>query len=456
MKFLKAVLICGLLSACGEDDTGNREVIALTSPDGHSFQFMPIIEDGVSDITVTIAWATDWSYDAANHPAVPFVGAEAILSGGTSTLKPQALLEVFDDANAGGHLSAGADYIYGELGFPREYTDKIVPLAAEMLAKPQLDPAWVSRIAAGLMANQEQSQAQSATQMWMAARVAIFDDAPILGYLSLPDTKGIADVTRDMVFEWHRQTLTQDTAAIVVTGAINAADAGRVVDTLLGQLPQGPARPAGVSAPNFAQRTILLHLPDAEKTTIGLIGQLPPTREGNDLVDLLAVRILGNSDGPLFDAVRSELRASYGLQAGYANFDRSARVLFITGEVEGEKLVAARDVILQTYADFRQDPQIGDFEKLRDGLAEGTDDNVKYVNVAAQTIREFLLDGQDVKMAPKLGDVIRQITIDDVQMRLRSAFPKADDLIVIVASPDADALPGACVITQILQAATCP
>ena len=67
-----------------------------------------------------------------------------------------------------------------------------------------------------------------------------------------------------------------------------------------------------------------------------------------------------------------------------------------------------------------------------------------------------MLDGQDVTMAPKLGDVIRQITIDDVQMRLRSAFPKADDLIVIVASPDADALPGACVITQILQAAACP
>ena len=456
MKLLKLLTLFTMLTACGEDDSGSREVVQIVSPDGRDIWFMPIIEDGVTDITITVAWPSDWSYNPANNPAVPYIASEVILSGGTDTLKPQDLMEVFNDANAGGWLTAAADYTYGELGFPREHTDQIVPIAASMLANPQLDPAWVSRVSAGLRANQEQGQAQSTTKMWMAARKAIFDDAPILGYLSLPDTTMISDVTPEMVSAWHVATLTQDVPVIVVTGAINAQDAGEAVDTLLGQLPVGPARPAQESAANFAQRTILLHLPEAEKTTIGYLGQLPPTSGGGDLIDALAVQVLSDGSGPLFEAIRTEMRATYGLQVGYANFDRATRLMFITGEIATPKLAQAHEVILETYADFRASPALDRLGAIRDTVAERTDIDVAYVNVAAQTIRELALDGQDPTIAPNLGDAVRAITDQDVIERLQSAFPKAEDLIVIVASPDATALPDACVITEISQAAMCP
>ena len=456
MKILKAFLLCTVLIACKEDVTGSREVIEIKSPDGHDIWFMPIIEDGVSDITIMMAWPTDWSYDATRHPAVPYIASEAILSGGTETLKPQELMEVFNDANAGGWLTVASDYAYGELGFPREHTDEIVPIAATMLANPQLDPAWVARISAGLKANQEQNQAQSTTRMWMAARKAIFGDAPELAYHSLPDTAGITDVTPEMVRAWHREILTQDVPVIVVTGAINATDAGQAVDTLLEQLPAGPARPIAPSGANFAQRTILLHLPDAEKTTIGFLGQMPPTKDGGDLIDLLATQILSDANGPLFEAVRTEMRATYGLQAGYANFDRATRLMFITGEIETAKLAQAHDVILRTYEEFRSDPALGGLKAVRDNLADGFAEDVKYVDVAAQMIRELVLDGQDPTLAPNFDNVLREITAEDVKDRLLSAFPKAEDLIVIVASPDQNALPGACVITEVSQASLCP
>jgi len=430
-------------------------VIEVTSLDGRAFWFMPIIEDGVTDITITVAWPSDWSYQAANHPAVPYIGSEAILSGGTEALKPQELLEVFNDANASGWLGAGADYLYGELSFPREYTDEVVPLAAEMLATPQLDPAWISRIASGFRANQEEMQAQSTTQMWMAARKAIFGDEPLLNYLSLPDTEDITNVTPDMVRAWHSETLTQDVPVIVVTGAINASDAGQAVDTMLGQLPERAEPEPQNAIANFAQRTILLHLPDAEKSTMGFIGQLPPTSEGGDLVDLIAVQMLSSAEGPLFNAVRTEMRATYGLQAAYANFDRATRILVISGEIETEKLAQAHEVILKTYKDFRSDPKLDGLGSIRDSLADGTDQNVSYVDAAARTIRELALDGQDPKITPKLGDAIRAISPEDVQQRLLQAFPEADDLIVVVASPDANALPGACVITAVSQVTSC-
>ena len=49
--------------------------------------------------------------------------------------------------------------------------------------------------------------------------------------------------------------------------------------------------------------------------------------------------------GPLFDAVRTKLRASYGFQAGFTNYNRATRVMFIAGEVETAKLVQTSDVI---------------------------------------------------------------------------------------------------------------
>ncbi|MEN8896648.1 MAG: hypothetical protein ABF248_11255, partial [Yoonia sp.] len=64
--------------------------------------------------------------------------------------------------------------------------------------------------------------------------------------------------------------------------------------------------------------------------------------------------------------------------------------------------------------------------------------------------------GQDTALAPNLGDAIAAFSPEDIAARLRNSFPAAEDLMVFAVSPDANALEGACVITQIEQALTCP
>ena len=71
----------------------NRSVILATTPQGHAFHFMPIYEPGVTDITITIAWPSDWAYEASLIPAVPYIGAETLLSGGTEAISPKELNE---------------------------------------------------------------------------------------------------------------------------------------------------------------------------------------------------------------------------------------------------------------------------------------------------------------------------------------------------------------------------
>ncbi|MCG7495235.1 insulinase family protein [Thalassobius sp. Cn5-15] len=242
-----------------------------------------------------------------------------------------------------------------------------------------------------------------------------------------------------------------------MTGAISRSDAGKAVDQLLAGLPEGQAQAAPNIDTSFEPRTVLLHLPDAEKTTLGLLGQLPPTAEGGDLTDLLALSFFGRSgSGPLFDAVRTELRASYGFQAGFTNYDRATRIMFIAGEVETEKLAEAADLVRTTYEAFRAAPDLTGLDDLRRGMAEGTERNVLYVDVAARTMLELALDDRSPGDAPRLGELLESVTAQDVQERLASVFPSGDDLIVVAASPDASALPGACVITKFEQVVQCP
>lgn len=293
--------------------------------------------------------------------------------------------------------------------------------------------------------------------MWAVARLAVLGETPLNDFLSLPNIPVISDASVDDLRRWHAETIVQNGVTIAVSGAINRDDAGKAVDQLLAGLPEGQALAVPNTVTNFSPKTVLLHLPDAEKTTLGFIGQLPPTAEGSDLTDLLALNFFGRpGSGPLFDAVRTDLRASYGFQAGFTNYDRATRIMFIAGEVETEKIAEAADLVRSTYESFRAAPDLTGFDDLRRAMAEGTAQNVLYVDVAARTMLEFALDARDPSDAPRMGELLESVTAQDVQKRLATVFPSGDDLIVIAASPDATALPGACVITEIEQVAQCP
>ena len=280
---------------------------------------------------------------------------------------------------------------------------------------------------------------------------------PLYQALTLLDPVAFERVTRDEIKQWHQETIVQTGTTIAVTGAISLKDAGKAVDRILANLPVGLEKPAPNAQANFKPRTVLFHLPDAEKTTIGLIGQLPPTSEGDDLVDLLALQYFGQAgSGPLFDAVRTKLRASYRIEAGYTNFSREVRVMYLTGEVEAAKLANVRDVVLEVYEAYRTNPDLTNLDDLRRNLANGTRKNVGFVDTAARTILEFALDNRDPSVTPKLAEELEGIKATDVVERLAKSFPPADQLIVLAASPDATALPGACVITTIDQVTDCP
>ena len=179
--------------------------------------------------------------------------------------------------------------------------------------------------------------------------------------------------------------------------------AGSSVDTLLFDLPKGRVSPPHDLNVTIKPQNVFLHVSETEKTTIGILGRLPPTSQGNDLTDLLALSHFSlNGSGTLFSALRSEQRLGYGFQAGFFDYNRKNRLLIITGAVAADQAADVAADIAEIYEEYRLNPNFETLPDLQNGMVNQTQKNVGYVNIAARTILQLALDKRDPKIAPKL------------------------------------------------------
>ncbi|MGH1466198.1 MAG: M16 family metallopeptidase [Cognatishimia sp.] len=460
MKFV-VLLLCVLgISACQEDT--KRQVVMVESPAGHSFAYMQINEPGKTDVSINVAWPTDWARDASLNPMLPTVASEALLNSGTKQFSSAEIMNGFNERNARARVYASPDHMRGVLNFPKEHMAFVLDVASAALAEPTYDPIWLQRAHQGVLDQVAHQNGETHFQMWAAARTAVLAEDPLDRYLSMRVDTSESEVSRQAAQDWHKNVFTQANAVVAVEGVLSEAEAGAAVDQLLAGLPEGRKRAADMvsAAPaaqvNFAPRRIFLHLPDAGKTTMGLLGQLPDTTSPGEETDLLALHFFGRQDGALITAMREELRASYVAQTGAVNYDRATRLFYIYSEVGPEKLAQALELAAQTYGQFRTQPDFAGFEVFQERFSADVGKNIGYFDVAANAVVELMLDGRDPAGAPSLDKQFAEATQQAVAKRLQDAFPAAEDLIWLAAGPDASQWPEACVITDIAEAALCP
>ena len=457
--FFKPAFVCAALAplaliAC--KDENNRVISKQVSPLGHAFYLMPILEKGVSDITVSAAWATDWVATPGQNEWVPALAAQTMMAGGTAALPPADVLDLLEEKNTRGNIIPAAEIIYADVKFPNNHTDVVLPVLAELFQAPAFDTQWFERIKAQRIEAASVSQRPVAHDMWEAARFAIFGDGPLTEFLNGHDLEDLAAVSRADLQGWQEVSFDERPLALVVTGATDAAEAAKIVDTLLPTLGAAPAPKPLPQSAEYPAKPIYLHLPEAEKSTLGFLGPMPSAADGQDLVDLVAGHLFASgADSPLFEAVRSELGASYGMGMQFSNFTRESRVVTISGEVEGAKMAAVVSAVLESYSTFLNDPDTDQLADFTTRIADRIRDNQKFVSTSAEMIRELVLHGRDPQGYHDLADTTEALTATDIKARLTAAFPPADQLAVFAAGPDPSHLPGACVIVEPAQAVSC-
>jgi zinc protease len=441
------------LAGCKEDSpTASRE----TSPGGIGYTLIHL--PGNPDVTIHAAWPTDWAYRADTNKAAPTVGIDLLLTGGAEGYPAGDAPERFADLNSEADIFASVnDHIVGQLTFEIDHLAETVAIANAHLRAPTLDPDWFARIEADVAQSLAEAQAQPVHAGFDAVRWSVFGEQPLRNGLSLDEPGVLQSLTRMDVVAWHAETFTNRPDAVVVAGGLEAEAAGAAVDALFAGLPEPNRTVSRDVSPDFRPRRILLHRPDAETTTLSFVAPLPPTRQGGEFEDLILIHALGGGDqSALFDAVRTDLRASYAFGSGIANFTRELRLLFMAGEVAADTLGDAEGVVRDAYAAFREVGPQGWLDDRKAPFAANLSEMPDFIIDLARSELQSQLDGYAPGRALQMPEELDAVTETSLLERLRAAYPAPDDFIIIAVSPDADALPGACVIATPPEAAACP
>ena len=451
MNKIVACLLLLTLSACqSKENSLTEEISAGGLP--YTLAQMP----GNSRVSIYIAWPTNWYFDAANNPAVPLIGTRLLLAGGATDYPAGQVVERFADMDSEGDLWASADHVFGVLHYSPEHQEETLTIANAHLRNPLFEQKWLERISGEFAEQTKESRSRVEVQGYEASRWAMFGEQPIRAGLSVRDDNAIKAVTQAEVASWAKSAFKRKGVFISIAGDLNATDAGRAIDAVFDGLPDGTDTVAGIAQVDMSPKKILLHAPRSAASTLTFFGKLPPSSEGSELNDLLLVDALsGGFDDGLFGAVRTELRASYGYRAGIEEYTADHRLLIMSGQIETSKIAEAEQTIRKVYADFRENPAFKELAKTKKKYEIDLAEGLKDTGSTAYHAMISKIRGMDPARALNLQDELDAVTIQTLEQRLKDAFPKADEFVVVLSTDDENALPDACVITAAKSALDC-
>jgi predicted Zn-dependent peptidase len=366
------------------------------------------------------------------------------------------VVERFTDMYSEVDLSTDSDVVMGTLHYSPEHRDETLKTVNAHLKDPTLDEKWFNRIRENFALEMSEHKSNISTQGFDALRWAIYGEQPLRRYLSMDVPNTVNNVSLKEVSTWVKRTLKRGQASIVIAGDLNATEAGDAVDELFKGLPAGEATSEFQAEADFTPKRLLLHTPKVKVSNLAFVGKLPLSKTAAEFEDILLTRALGSgTKSVLFDAVRTKLRASYNFGAFITTYAKDNRILILAGEVETSKIAEAETIIREAYAEFKQQGYSPDLELAKNSIRQSLVHKMEDTGSISYTVLQSRMMGQNTSRVLSMQEELDSITLDSLKQRLDSAFPAAEDLIVIATSPDAKALPDACVFSNPKQAADC-
>ncbi|MCZ4272056.1 M16 family metallopeptidase [Maritalea porphyrae] len=444
---LRNLFAAALMLVCTQGANAQpTSVETLTTANGIEFYFAPMPNE--ERVNIDVIWPTDWLMDEQRNALAPAVGAQLMLAGGAADLDPAELQSQFSDLVSDGSVNAIADHVRGRLSVRHDQVQEAVAIANKVLVAPRFDERWLQRIKDGITDRVAKEKTQSAYQGWDGVRRLVFGNSATYRFNSNGGDQPVETVTRDDVVAWHKRTFVTSSAMITVAGQISGDDAKLRVDELFAGMPAGePVAPYEVEA-TYLPKTIIVQNDAIEKTTLAYLAPLSPTSEGGEYEDIVATHILGGGEqSRLFQAVRQQLRATYGFSAGLSAYTRKNRFIALSGEVETEKLQDVRDLVKTTYTDFLQtgvtEEEAG---ALRTMFSDGLKVNLSHASVVTYVIAESVLDGYSADRLLSLAQELKTLDAEKVNIHIASKFPKFDQFIELIVTPKPIEQPGACLV----------
>lgn len=160
----------------------------------------------------------------------------ALIEEGTGDLDSQGFAAARDALAAEFSFESGQDAVSVSARFLTENRDASVDLLRQALTAPRFDADAIERVRGQVLSNIASNDQDPSTLASRAFDKLAWGDHP---YGSSPDgtAESVAALTRDDIVAAHKATIARDRIFVAAAGDINAADLGKLLDTLFAGLP---------------------------------------------------------------------------------------------------------------------------------------------------------------------------------------------------------------------------
>jgi zinc protease len=407
-------------------------VQAITSPSGIGAW---LVSDATVPIVVLRAY---WRGGAAIEPT-RLAGVTGVmtdmLTEGAGDMDANAFKERLEELNMVLGFSAGWDGVGMSLTTLSENRDAAFEMARLALHQPRFDAAPLERIKRQMLVGIRTRDTNPGYLANLALDQALYPDHV---YARRTSRDSVAAINRAVLVERRAALFNRATLQITIVGDIDPDAAGRAIDHIFGALPQGAPPPepadAALAAPT---RLIVRELPQPQ--SLILFAGPGIQDEDPDWIPLAVANYIlggGGFSSRLMDQVREQRGLVYGIGTSPAVRDHSALIRG-SAQSENEDVAQAIEItraeMARLYREGATQAEVNDaITYLTGSFALDLDSNSKIASV----VHGYQTAGRDIGYINRRNDLIRAVTLADVNRVIRRLFNPDAFTFVVVGQPE--------------------
>ena len=407
-------------------------VSEITSPGGiHAW----LVSDSTVPMIVLRAY---WKGGSAGQPA-ELSGVTSMmtdmLTEGAGDLDANAFKERMEELNISLGFGADWDGVGMTLTTLSENRDAAFEMARLALMAPRFDAEPMARIKQQMLVNIRTRDTNAGYVANLALDQALYPDHP---YARRTSRESVARISRADIVARHAALLNRATLQITIVGDIDAETAGRLIDSTFGQLPTGAA-PAEPPDANFRAPTPLIVRPLPQPQSLILFSAPGIQDEDPDWIPLTVANYIlggGGFSSRLMDQVREQRGLVYGISTGPSARDHAA---MLRGSAQSENgdvrqaIDVTRAEITRLYNDGATQAEVNDaITYLTGSFALDLDSDTKIATI----VHGYQIAGRDIGYINRRNDLIRAVTLADVNRVIRRLFNPQNFTFVVVGQPE--------------------
>jgi zinc protease len=332
-------------------------------------------------------------------------------------------------------FAAGWDGVAMSMTTLSENRDAAVEMARMALHEPRFDAEPLGRIKRQMLVGLRTRETNPSYIANLALDQALYPDHP---YARRTSREGVEAISRAALQERRAALFNRATLQVTLVGDIDEVQAGVLLDTIFGPLPQGAAQPAPPEAQLSAPTPLIVRQLPQPQSLVLFAGPGIQDEDPDWIPLAVANYILGGGgfSSRLMAEVREARGLVYGIGMGPSVRDYSAVIRGSAQTENGdvrEAIEVTRAEMARLYTEGATQAEVNDaITYLTGSFALDLDSNVKIAGV----VHNYQASGRDIDYVNRRNDLIRAVTREDVNRVIRRLFNPESFTFVVVGQPE--------------------